>query len=210
MSTSLSRGATDSGVFLPAEAPPRWARRAELAALQHALRAAMAGALIEVAGAVRIASAQDRNRHAAIALGGPLGGSTTHTLGVYLRALLDAGACHVVVDLSRAQLLDDSLAAFLRGAGARMANRGWVLELTGLSPRVLHGMDDDVLDRVFALYREAFESASPTELSWAALRCPMGLDEVAEPHTPARHRSLIDTRARVPWRTAQRAATFRE
>jgi hypothetical protein len=41
----------------------------------------------------------------------------------------------------------------------------------------------------------AFEGAHLPELTWATLRCPGGLDEVAEPHTAARHRAVIDTGA---------------
>jgi hypothetical protein len=87
-----------------------------------------------------------------------------------------------------------------------MAARGGVLELTGLTPRVLHGMDDDPLARVFALYRAAFERAHPPELSWATVRCPGGLDEVAEPNTAGRHRAIIDTGAgrHAPGQAGQR------
>jgi hypothetical protein len=109
--------------------------------------------------------------------------------------MLDGGSRHLVLDLSRVEQLDDRLLALLRRVEVRIASRGGALELTGLTPRVLHDMDDDPLVRVFALYRGAFERAQPRELSWAALRCPGGLDEVAEPRTPARHRAIIDAKA---------------
>ncbi|MDT7753914.1 MAG: hypothetical protein QOD96_7576 [Pseudonocardiales bacterium] len=48
---------------------------------------------------------------------------------------------------------------------------GGVFELTGLTPRILYAMDDDPLARVFALYRAAFDEASPHELAWASVRC---------------------------------------
>jgi hypothetical protein len=112
----------------------------------------------------------------------------------HLRGQLDAGPRHRVIDLSRVGRSDERLIALLRRVEARMVARGGV-ELTGLTPRVLHDMDDDPLDRVFALYRAAFERADQPELSWATVRCPGGLDEVAEPHTAARHRAIIDTGA---------------
>jgi hypothetical protein len=75
-----------------------------------------------------------------------------------------------------------------------------VFELTGLTPRVLYGMDDDPLARVFARHRAALEGGSPHEVSWAVMSCPLGLDEVAEPHTAARHRCIIDTGGTTPSR----------
>jgi anti-sigma B factor antagonist len=139
-------------------------------------------------------------------LGGAVEAAVTRAVGAQLRGLLDGGSRHLVVDLSGVERLDDRLLALLRRVEVRMAARGGTLELTGLTPRVLHDLDDDPLARVFALYRAAFDRAQPRELSWAAVRCPAGLDEVAEPHTPARHRAIIHTRAgsRAPGRAEQR------
>lgn len=199
MSTSPPRRKAvpaDSGVFSPAEARPGWWREAELAELEHTLRAAITGSLTEPARPVTIASVMRGDQYAAVALGGPLDGSALRALGAHLRGLVDNGTRHLVIDLSRVGRLDARLLTLLRRVESRMAARAGVLELTGLTPRVLHDMDDDPLDRVFVLYRSAFEGAGPDEMSWAAIRCPWGLDEVAEPHTAARHRSIIDTLAR--------------
>jgi anti-sigma B factor antagonist len=188
----------DSGVFAPAGVPPRWRRQAELAELEHTLRAVSGRSPAEQNPPVTIASAQRGDRFAALALGGPLDDSSVPALVTHLRAVLDAGARHLVVDLSRTGRLDGRLAAILHDAAARMAALGGVLDLTGLTPRVLHRFDDDALARVFVLYRAAFEDGAHAELSWAAQRCPWGLDEVAEPHTAARHRAIIDTAGRRP------------
>jgi ABC-type transporter Mla MlaB component len=187
--------AADSGIFSAVEARPRPAREAELAELERTLRAAIVSTLAEAASPITIASAQRGDQYSAMVLGGPVEASAMGAVAAHLRGQLDAGARHLVIDLSRVGRWDDRLIALLHRVEARMAARGGVLELTGLTPRVLHDMDDDPLDRVFALHRAAFERAHPPELSWAAVRCPGGLDEVAEPHTAARHRAIIDTGA---------------
>ena len=191
-STSI---AADSGIFSAVEARPRPGREVELAELERTLRAAIVSTLAEAAGPITIASAQRGDQYSAMVLGGPVEASAIGAVGAHLRGQLDAGCRHLVIDLSRVGRSDDRLIALLRRVEARMAARGGVLELTGLTPRVLHDMDDDPLDRVFALYRAAFERAHPPELSWATVRCPGGLDEVAEPRTAARHRAIIDTGA---------------
>ena len=197
--------ANDSRIFSSVEARPALARQAALAELEHTLRAAITTTLAEDTSPITIGSAQRGDQHAAVVLGGAVDAAVTRAVGAHLRGLLDGGARHLVLDLSRVGQLDDRLLALLRRVEVRMAARGGALELTGLTPRVLHDMDDDPLARVFALYRAAFERAQPRELSWAALRCPGGLDEVAEPHTPARHRAIIDTGAgrRAPGRAEQ-------
>ncbi|MBW0108587.1 STAS domain-containing protein [Pseudonocardia sp. KRD-182] len=188
----------DGGVFAPAAVRPRWWRQAELAELEHTLGAVMGASPAEQDPPVTIASAQRGDGFAALVLGGPPGAPPIPALVPHLRAVLDAGARHLVVDLSRTRRLDGQLAAILHEVAVRMAARGGVLDLTGLTPRVLHGLDDEALARVFLLYRAAFEDGTRAELSWAARRCPQGLDEVAEPRTAARHRSIIDTAGRRP------------
>jgi len=185
--------ASDRGIFSSVEARPGSAREEELAELERTLRAAIMSTLADATSPITIASAQRGDQHSAVVLGGAVDPSVRRAVSAHLRGQLDAGARHLVVDLSRVEQLDDLLLALLRRVEARMAARGGVLELTGLTPRVLHDMDDDPLARVFALYRVAFEGARPRELSWATVRCPRGLDEVAEPHTAARHRAIIDT-----------------
>lgn len=185
--------AADSGIFSPVEAGPGWERQAELAELEDTLRAAIMSTLAEGTSPITIASAQRGDRYSAVVLGGSVDASV---MRAHLRGLLDGGSRHLVVDLSRVGRLDNRLPALLRRVEARMAARGGVLELTGLTPRALHDMDDNPLARVFALYRAAFERAHPRELAWATARCPGGLDEVAEPYTAARHRAIIDRAGR--------------
>jgi ABC-type transporter Mla MlaB component len=192
--------ASHTGIFSSTEARPGATREEELVELEDTLRAAITSTLAEAAGPVTIASAQRADRYAALALAGALDAAAMRAVGAHLRGQLDAGSRHLVVDLSRVGRVDERLTALLRRVEARMASRGDVLELTGLTPRVLHGMDDDPLARVFALHRAALERALLPELTWAALRCPEGLDEVAEPHTAARHRAVIDTGAGRPGR----------
>ncbi|MDT7646711.1 MAG: hypothetical protein QOC75_3711 [Pseudonocardiales bacterium] len=115
-----------------------------------------------------------------------------HALTAHLRGLLDAGTSHLVIDLSHVKGFGRGLPNLLGRVEARTVAYGGVFELTGLTPRILYAMDDDPLARVFALYRAAFDEASPHELAWASVRCHEGLDEVAEPRTPALHRSIID------------------
>jgi ABC-type transporter Mla MlaB component len=192
----------DTGVFSPAEARPGWWHDVELVELEHTLKSAISGAQAGTPRPVTIASAQRGDHYAAVALGGPLDAATIRALSAHLRALLDSATRHLVIDLSRVGQLDERLHALLRRVEARMAAYGGVLELTGLTPRVLHHMDDDPLARVFVLYRTAVDDAAPDELSWAARRCPRGLGEVAEPHTAGRHRTIIDTHARRSSRAA--------
>ncbi|MDD7968112.1 STAS domain-containing protein [Actinomycetospora lemnae] len=191
--------ASHTGIFSSIEARPGATRQEELVELEHTLRGAIMSTLAEAAGPITIASAQRADQYSALALAGALDASAMRAVGAHLRGQLDAGSRHLVIDLSRVARFDERLTALLRRVEARMAARGDVLELTGLTPRVLHGMDDDPLARVFALHRAAFERAHQPELTWATLRCPGGLDEVAEPHTAARHRAVIDTgTGRIP------------
>jgi anti-anti-sigma regulatory factor len=192
MSRSLVRAATQDGDYAPpAEAMRVPWRQAELAELERVLRSAMTGALMDAASQMLVASAQRRDGYTALALGGPVNGGSVPSIAAHIRGVLDSGARHLVIDLSRVAALDASLTALMRRVEARTAEQGCVFELTGLTPRVLHDMDDDPLARVFALYRAALEDASPRELSWARTRCPQGLEDVAEPHTAARHRTFF-------------------
>lgn len=187
--------ASDSGIFSSIEARPAWAHQEELAELEHVLRAAITCTLAEAARPITIASVQRGDQHSAVVLGGALDATAMRAISAHLRAQIDAGSRHLVVDLSRVEQLDDRLLAVLRRVEVRLAARGGSLELTGLTPRVLHDMHDDPLARVFALYRAALDRAQDRDLSWAAVRCPEALDEVAEPHTPARHRAILHTTA---------------
>jgi STAS domain len=193
MQTSALREAPGGGLFGAAQARPGSWRQAELAELEHSLRSAIMSTLAEASRPPMIASLQRGDEYAAVAVGGPVGRRAVVALGANLRGLLEAGARHIVVDLSNITDLDEGLAALMHRVEARTLALGGVFELTGLTPRVLYGMDDDPLARVFARHRAALEDGSPHELSWAVMSCPLGLDEVAEPHTAARHRCIIDT-----------------
>lgn len=159
--------------------------------MERTLRSAIASTAVDATTPVTIASTQ-RGHHAAVAIGGTPEGRAVLAVSACLRGLLDAGTRHLVVDLSRVRRLDGALAELLRKVEARLVSQGGVFEMTGLSHRVLHDMDDDPLARVFALYRAAFDAADPIDLFWAGTRCPVGLEDVAEPHTAGRHRSIID------------------
>ncbi|MDT7684425.1 MAG: hypothetical protein QOG57_4735 [Pseudonocardiales bacterium] len=192
MQTSALREAPGGGLFGAAQARPGSWRQAELAELERSLRSAIMSTLAEASRPPMIASLQRGDEYATVAVGGPLGRRAVVALGANLRGLLEAGARHIVVDLSNITDLE-GLAALMHRVEARTLALGGVFELTGLTPRVLYGMDDDPLARVFARHRAALEDGSPHELSWAVMSCPLGLDEVAEPHTAARHRCIIDT-----------------
>jgi len=184
-----------SGIFSSGEARPGPAHQAALAELENTLRAAIVRTLAEATAPITIASAQRGDQHSAVVLAGAVDAAAIRAVGAHLRGLLEGGTRHLVVDLSRVERLDDRLLALLRRVEVGLVARGGALELTGLTSRVLHDMDDDPLARVFALYRAAFERAEPQDLAWAAVRCPGGLGEVAEPHTPARHRAIIHATA---------------
>jgi hypothetical protein len=192
MQTSALREAPGGGLFGAAQARPGSWRQAELAELERSLRSAIMSTLVEASRPPMIASLQREDEYAAVAVGGPVGRRAVVALGANLRGLLEAGARHIVVDLSNITDME-ALAALMHRVEARTLALGGVFELTGLTPRVLYGMDDDPLARVFARHRAALEDGSPHELSWAVMSCPLGLDEVAEPHTAARHRCIIDT-----------------
>lgn len=193
MATSPLRETVGGVLFGTAQARPGSWRQAELAELEHSLRAAIMRTLAEASRPPIIASLQRGDEYAAVAVGGPVGRRAVVALAANLRGLLEAGARHIVVDLSNMTDLDEALAALLHRAEARTLALGGVFELTGLTPRVLYWLEDDPLARVFARHRAALEDASPHELSWAVMSCPLGLDEVAEPHTAARNRCIIDT-----------------
>ena len=199
MATGLLRVSppADTGIVWPG-ARPGWLRQADLAELERTLRSAIMSTAAHADPPALIASVQRGDGYGAVALGGPPDRPAVRALAAQLRGLLATGVDHLVVDLSNTGQLDEGLAGLLRTTEARLAALGGVFELAGLSPRTLHGLDDDLLARVFAVYRAALEDASPRQLSWASLRCPHGLDDVAEPHTAARHRSVIDTRRGMP------------
>lgn len=198
MTTSLRRAtAPADNAFLSAtEVRPISWRDVTLGELEQTLRAALSGTQGEAGRPVAIASAQRDDRYAAVAFSGHLDRSAVRAMRAHLRGLLDAGSHCLVVDLSQVAWSHEVLLSLLRAVEAAMTGRGGVFEVTGLSPRLLYDMDDELVSRVFALHRAAFETADPAALSWAAMRCPVGLDEVAEPRTARRHRAIIDRSGR--------------
>jgi anti-anti-sigma regulatory factor len=163
-----------------------------LAELAHLMDRPAASSWTDVAGETTITSAQRGSRYTAIAVGGAVDARTVRQLAAHLAGVLNTGTRHLVVDLSHAEQVDGRLLDLMRRVEERMLARDGVFELTGLSPAVLYAMDDGSLTEVFMIYRAAVDGGEPQAMSWASLRCPLGLGDVPEPHTSARHRSYID------------------
>lgn len=167
-------------------------RRAALAELEHMIGQAVIEALTDVADEMTITSVQRGDHYAAVTVSGPADARAIQRLAAHLGGLLNAGARHLVVDLSRVTHIDDQLLDLMRKVEARAVALNGVFELMGLAPNVLYAMDDGPVAEVFALYRATLDVASSHAMSWAGLRCPEGLGEVPEPRTAGRHRSIID------------------
>ncbi|EOD70414.1 STAS domain-containing protein [Amycolatopsis vancoresmycina] len=142
-------------------------------------------------GDLTISSTLHPGRYAVVTIAGRADAAAARTLAGYLAGLVYAGARDFVVDLSRVEQPGDDFLRLLRTFGDRLAAGGGGLELTGLTPPVLHELDDEPLAEAFALYRVESEDGR----RWAALRCPQGFDGVAEPGSPARFRAFVDTAA---------------
>jgi hypothetical protein len=69
-----------------------------------------------------------------------------------------------------------------------MQARNGAFELSGLTPPLLHALDDGTLTVVFAAYRTMRDETGPP----ATLRFPHGLGDVPDPCTAARRRTIID------------------
>jgi anti-anti-sigma regulatory factor len=171
-------------------------RRAALAEVEEMVGHAVVAALTEEADEMTITSVQRGSHYTVVTVSGPVDSRATRQLAAHLNGLHNAGAHHLVVDLSRVTNLDEDLLGLMRRVEARVLARNGVFELTGLAPNVLYAMEDGPLSEVFALYRATLEEAGPQAVSWAALRCPQGLAEVPEPRTARRHRSIFDVSAR--------------
>ncbi|MGW5715045.1 STAS domain-containing protein [Amycolatopsis sp. NPDC003865] len=135
-----------------------------------------------------ISSTLHPGRYTVVAIAGRADAPALRTLAGYLAGLVHAGSRNFVVDLSRVEQPGDDFLRLLRTFGDRVTAAGGELELTGLTPRVLYELDDEPLADVFALYRVDSEVGR-------RLRCPQGLDGVAEPGSPARFRAFVDTAA---------------
>jgi len=163
-----------------------------LAELAHLIGRPAAPAWTEVEGEMTVTSAQRGRRYTAVAVGGSVDGRTVRQFAAHLAGLLNAGTQHLVVDLSRVARVDDNLLELMRRVEERILARGGLFELTGLTPSVLYALDDGTLTGVFTVHRAVIDGGDPQAPSWASLRCPLGLGEVPEPNTSARHRAYID------------------
>lgn len=170
-------------------------RRAALAALEDMVGHAPVVALADE-DEMTINSVQRGAHYTVVTVSGPVDSRATRQLAAHLNGLHNAGAHHLVVDLSRVTNLDHNLLGLMRRVEAEVLARNGVFELTGLVPNVLYAMEDGPLSEVFTLYRATLEEAGPQSVSWAALRCPQGLAEVPEPRTARRHRTIVDVSAR--------------
>ncbi|RRO17699.1 anti-sigma factor antagonist [Saccharopolyspora rhizosphaerae] len=173
--------------------PDLW-RRAALAVLEDLVGRASVVAADEED--MTINSVQRGAHYTVVTVSGPVDLRAARQLAAHLTGLHNAGAHHVVVDLSRVTSLDENLLGVLRRVEAEVVARNGVFELMGLEPNMLHAMEDEPLSEVFTLYRAALEETGSEAASWAALRCPQGLAEVPEPRTARRHRRIFDVGAR--------------
>lgn len=146
-------------------------------------------------GDVAITSAQWGGGDTVVAVTGPIDAQFVHRLALYLQNLLRSGTRRLSVDVSQATGLVDQLLDLMHAAEAQTLALGGVFELSGLHPPALYAMEDGALTEVFALYRAALDDGDVRATTWAALSCPQGLDDVAEPGTPHRHRAVLDLAA---------------
>ncbi|WP_326954041.1 STAS domain-containing protein [Amycolatopsis sp. NBC_01286] len=135
------------------------------------------------------------DHHTVVTVGGSIDARALRLLAAHFAGLLHAGTRHLVVDLSRVEQVDDSLFALMHRVEDRLTALGGLIELTGLAPPVLYAMDDALLAEVFSWYRAVVAEPEPRAALWSALRCPHGLEDVAEPGSADRYRTFIDTAA---------------
>jgi anti-anti-sigma regulatory factor len=143
-------------------------------------------------GDVAITSTQWGGGDTVVVVTGPVDAQSVHRLALYLQGLLRSGTRRLSVDISRVTVQDDQLLGLLHAVEVRTLALGGVFELTGFLPPALYAMEDGVVTEVFALYRAALDDDDARATTWAALSCPQGLSDVAEPGTRARHRAILD------------------
>lgn len=146
----------------------------------------------DTAGEPTIRSTQYGSGDAVVVVDGAVDPSTAPRLAACLATLLATGTRKLVVDVSRAARVDGRLLDLMRRVESRMLASDGEFELTGLAPSVLYSMDDGSLTEVFSVHRAALDDGDARAVSWAYLCCPLGLTEVPEPRTAARHRAFID------------------
>jgi anti-anti-sigma regulatory factor len=174
---------------------PRTVDQASRATALAELERLMTQALAPAGNELTVGSTLRGDYHTVVMIGGSVDERAIRLLAAHFAGLLNAGARHLVVDLSRVDAVPDSLLDLMRRVEARVLALNGVFELTGLRPPVLYAMDDVALAEVFAQYRVLLDDARPRALRWSDLLCPQGLDDVPEPGSAARCRCFIDTAA---------------
>jgi anti-anti-sigma regulatory factor len=146
-------------------------------------------------GNFTVTSTLHGDRYTVVTVGGSIDARALRLLAAHLAGLLHAGTRHLVVDLSRVEQVDDSLFELMHRVEDRLTALNGLFELTGLAPPVLYAMDDALLAEVFSWYRAVIDDPKPRAALWSSLRCPQGLEDVAEPGSADRYRTFIDTAA---------------
>lgn len=101
---------------------------------------------------------------AVVRLSGEVDVYTAPLLRDYLVELVDAGHCHLVMDLAELVFLDSSGLAVLAGAWRRIRQGSGTLALAEASPRlqnILHLTRLDLAFRVFGTVTEAVDAGRP-------------------------------------------------
>ncbi|WP_020664662.1 STAS domain-containing protein [Amycolatopsis benzoatilytica] len=146
-------------------------------------------------GNLTVTSTLRDDHHTVVTVGGSVDARALRLLAAHFAGLLHAGTRRLVVDLSQVGRVDDGLLELMHRVEDKLTARGGLFELTGLAPPVLYAMDDILLAEVFSWYRAVIDDPEPRAALWSSLRCPQGLEDVAEPGSTARYRTFIDTAA---------------
>jgi anti-sigma B factor antagonist len=101
--------------------------------------------------------------HTVLEVGGEVDVYTAPRLRERLIELVDAGAKHVIVDLSRVEFLDSTGLGVLVGALKRLRAVDGSLGLVCAQERLLKIFRITALDRVFSLYESVEAATSATE-----------------------------------------------
>ncbi|EMD26064.1 STAS domain-containing protein [Amycolatopsis azurea] len=183
-----------NGLSLDLDQPAYVAAFAELQRLTGRAR----GAPLDVAGIAgnfTVTSTLRDDHYTVVTVGGSIDARALRLLAAHFAGLIHAGTRHLVVDLSQVGQVDDGLLELVHRVEDRLTALNGLFELTGLAPPVLYAMDDTLLSEVFSWYRSIIDDPRPRAALWSSLRCPHGLEDVAEPGSAARYRTFIDTAA---------------
>jgi hypothetical protein len=183
-----------NGLSLNLDQPAYAAAFAELQRLTGQAR----GAPADVAGATgnfTVTSTLRGGHYTVVTVGGSIDARALRLLAAHFAGLLHAGTRHLVVDLSRVEQVDNSLFELMHRVEHKLTALNGLFELTGLVLPVLYAMDDTLLAEVFSWYRAVIDPPEPRAALWSSLRCPQGIEDVAEPGSVDRYRTFIDTAA---------------